>query len=569
MTQVPALPPTPHDALDAKVQRVKAKADEWARLPVADKAKLLVGMVPAMHAISHEWVDTACAAKSIDPRSNTAAEEWLAGPIITLRNMRLLHRTLAAIADGGGAPIGKMATRPDGRVEVEVFPTDGMDKALFTGFSAKCLMEAGVDEKATRARQASFYKQKDPKGSVAVILGAGNVASIPPTDTLHKLFVEGRVCVLKMNPVNEYVGPLLERAFAPLIERGYLEIAYGGGDVGKYLVEHALVDDIHITGSDKTHDLIVWGPPGAERDRRKREHDPLLKKSITSELGNVSPVAIVPGEYRDDELWFVARNVASMVQNNASFNCNAAKILITSAAWPQLAQFRDLVRRAMKTAPVRSAYYPGAADRYAQLTAGHHVEKFGEERPGALQWAYITGLDPKATDERIFDTEPFCGILSDVSLEAGEPAAFLDAATTFMNERLWGTLNAMIVIHPKTEAQPAVAAALDRAIVALQYGTVSINHWPAVGYGLVSPPWGGHPSATLEDIQSGVGWVHNTYLLEGIEKSVVRGPLVVKPTPAWFFDHKSARELGEKLTDFYLAPSWFKVPGLALTALRG
>ena len=47
-------------------------------------------------------------------------------------------------------------------------------------------------------------------------------------DALYKMFVEGMVCVLKMNPVNEYLGPYLERALEPLIARGYLRIVYGG-----------------------------------------------------------------------------------------------------------------------------------------------------------------------------------------------------------------------------------------------------------------------------------------------------------------------------------------------------
>lgn len=31
-----------------------------------------------------------------------------------------------------------------------------------------------------------------------------------------------------MNPINDYLGPLLARAFAPLVERGYVQFAYGG-----------------------------------------------------------------------------------------------------------------------------------------------------------------------------------------------------------------------------------------------------------------------------------------------------------------------------------------------------
>ena len=56
------------------------------------------------------------------------------------------------------------------------------------------------------------------RARVALVLGAGNVASIGPLDVVHKLFVEGQVALLKLNPVNEYLGPFFEEAFADLIE---------------------------------------------------------------------------------------------------------------------------------------------------------------------------------------------------------------------------------------------------------------------------------------------------------------------------------------------------------------
>src|SRR4029077_19289792 len=120
-------------------------------------------------------------------------------------------------------------------------------------------------------------------------------------------------------------------------------------------------------------------------------------------------------------------------------------------------------------------------------------------------------------------------------------------ATRFMNDRLWGTLNAMLVVPPKLEAEPHVKAAVDRAVLDLRYGTVAINHWPALGFAFGTTPWGGHPSATLEDIQSGKGWVHNTFMLEDVEKCGIPGPLVVKPKPTWFANHKTAAEIGRKL----------------------
>jgi aldehyde dehydrogenase (NAD(P)+) len=169
----------------------------------------------------------------------------------------------------------------------------------------------------------------------------------------------------------------------------------------------------------------------------------------------------------------------------------------------------------------------------------------------------------------LYQVEPFCGVLCETALGSSDPVEFLNAATSFMNDRVWGTLNAAIVISPRDEARPAVAAALDRAIVELRYGTVAINHWPALGYGLITPPWGGHPSATLENIQSGLGWVHNTFLLDGLDKSVVRGPITLWPRPAWFHDNAMSHEIGRRLVGFEGAPGWLKVPGIALAALRG
>jgi acyl-CoA reductase-like NAD-dependent aldehyde dehydrogenase len=403
-----------------------------------------------------------------------------------------------------------------------------------------------------------------------LILGAGNVSSIPPTDALYKLFAEGYVSLIKMNPVNEWVGPHLEKAFKPFIDRGFMRIAYGAGDVGKYLVEHQGVSDVHITGSNHTHDLIVWGPPGEERERRKRENNPVLKKRITSELGNVSPVAVVPAQYSAGELEFMAKNVAAMITNNASFNCNAAKLLITAEGWPQRDQFMQHIERTLSETPTRLAYYPGAFDRYQKLTANREtVKKFGGGDDKNLPWTILYGVDSAKKDEPLFSTEPFCSILSETRLDAKEPAEFVTKATAFMNDTLWGTLNAMFLVPPKLENSGEVGAAIDRAIVDLQYGTVAINHWPAVVFATMSPAWGGHPSATLQDVQSGIGWVHNTYLLEGFEKSVLRGPLTVFPKPAWFGDNKKVAAIGKKLLRFEHSPSWLKVPSIAITALQG
>jgi aldehyde dehydrogenase (NAD(P)+) len=293
----------------------------------------------------------------------------------------------------------------------------------------------------------------------------------------------------------------------------------------------------------------------------------VLKRPISSELGNVSPVMIVPYAYADHELAFMAANVATMVTNNGSFNCNAAKMLITSRAWPQRDAFLGLVARELAQAPARQAYYPGAFERYARLTAGRDLNIPGPAGDGQLPWTIIREVDTGQAGDPLFHVEPFCGILSDAPLGSGDPVEFLDRATRFCNDTLWGTLNAAVFIHGRLERDPSVGGALERAITELRYGTVAVNHWPAIGYAVGSLPWGGHPSATLRDIQSGLGWVHNSFMLEGIDKAIIRGPLVVRPRPLWFRGNPKASRVARQMVQQERAPSWRRMARVLGAAL--
>ena len=60
-----------------------------------------------------------------------------------------------------------------------------------------------------------------------------------------------------LNIIKEAFG--CRKAFAPLVEAGFVAFAYGGAEQGRFLCHHKLVDRIHLTGSAKTYDAIVWG----------------------------------------------------------------------------------------------------------------------------------------------------------------------------------------------------------------------------------------------------------------------------------------------------------------------
>jgi hypothetical protein len=570
MTAAEKLAPTPQEQLDATLQRLKEGSRAFVKLSIDERIRLCEAMRQGYRAVAEASVIAACRAKGIDPESPLAGEEWLGGPMVTIRNLRLLAQSLEDVKRHG-APLldpSWISRLPDGRLAVQVFPNSKLEGMLLAGHQAHVHMEEGLTEQGLRERQASFYK-KPHEGRLCVVLGAGNVNSIPPTDVVHKLFVEGTVCILKMNPVNEYLGPFVERAFAPAIERGFFAVVYGGADVGRHLVEHPLTDEVHITGSDRTHDLMVWGPPGPEREERMKKGAPLLQKEISSELGNITPVVVVPGPWSEADLDFQAANIAGMVANNASFNCNSAKLLTVPRDWEGRERLLSGIEKALGRCGPRQAYYPGAEDRWKQFTASRPgLRLLGEAKPGHLPWALIPDVDPKTASDAVFNQEPWCAVLSETRLPGDSPSTFLAEAVRFLNQNVWGTLAVTLVVHGKTLKDPVHGPAVEKAIRELRYGAVVLNTWAGAVFGLGTTPWGGHPSATLANIQSGRGFVHNTFMLEGIEKCVLRAPHRATPVHPWFPGHRTVHQLGRKLVDFEMEPSWLKIPGIAASAMR-
>lgn len=564
-------PPTSTAALQAAITRVRDSAREFARLSLDERIALLRSLRDGYFAIAEESVRLACAYKGHDLDSPHAGEEWLAGPMVTLRVLRLTEQTLRDLKETGAPRLSPKWLRqlPGGRLAVRVMPSDRFDGVLLSRHVGECYMMEGVTAQNLEDHQASFYKTPH-QGRVCVVLGGGNVNAIPPTDVISKMFVEGTVCLLKMNPVNGYLGPLIERAFAPLIARGFLAVVHGGAAEGSVLVNHPSVDEVHITGSDKTHDALVWGPAGPEREARKAKNDPLLKKVVTSELGNITPCIVVPGPWDAASLDSQARSTAGMVCNNASFNCNAAKLLVTSRAWSQRQDFLDRLAGHLATGGVRKAWYPGAAERWKAFTEGRKdLKVVGTPQEGHLPYALITDVDRAQLDDKVWSQEPWCTVLSETALETGDVPAFCEEATSFLNGKVWGTLAAMVLVHPETMQAPKHAEAVERMIRELRYGTVAVNTWAGAAFALGHAPWGGHPGSTLADIQSGRGWVHNTFMLEDIEKFVLRGPVRAFPLLPWFAGHRSAHRLGRRLTELEYAPSWLKVPGVAMAGLTG
>ena len=552
------IPPTPIDRVDAMVERVSSRKDDWVKVGIPERIAYLQKCIDGVLAVAQGWVDDGCRVKGLTPGDPLCGEEWVAGPFQTIRNARLLVHALEHL---GQPKPPKVTARQDGQLVARVFPASMQDRVMFGGFEAEVWLEPGRP-----ATQGRIYREPSPHGSVSLVLGAGNVSSIAPMDALYKLFVENEVVILKMNPVNAHVGPHLEQAMKALIDDGLLAICYGGAQVGGHLANHPKVDTLHVTGSDRTYDAIVWGASPEEQARRKQADDPVNRRPFSAELGCVTPVIVVPGPWSDSDLEFQARHVASMVAQNASFNCNAAKVLVVAKGWLQRDAFLKKVREALANTPSRKAYYPGAQDRYDGFLAKYpNAVAFGARSESVVPWTLIPDV-PAKNGEYALTSEAFCGVLAEVALDATDPREFLEKATAFANDDCWGTLSCMILVHPSTQRD--YASELDRAIANLRYGGIGVNCWAGIVYGLVATTWGAYPGHSPKDIQSGSGVVHNTYLFDYPQKSVVRAPFRIRPKPAWFADHKSLATMGKKLTTMEAAPTWGKLVGVAIEAFK-
>ncbi len=558
-----------HATLDRLIGELRAGAARWAALDLPARAGVLAGTRDAIAATSTEWAEEASKAKRLDPEDPYAAEEWMSGPYAALTMADAFAQSLDRLARGGSTLDGaRLTTAPDGRVAVRVLPERLQQRVLFNGFHAEVWMQPGETAESVRAKAGLGQLRLGEDGGVGLVLGAGNISSIGPADVLYELLAENRASLLKLNPTFQSLLPMLERAFAPLIDLGVVRVVNGDGAVGSYLVDHPGIDKVHITGSGLTHDAIVWGS-GAEGARRRAANEPKLAKPITSELGGVSPVIVVPGEWSAADLRFQAEHVVTMRLHNAGHNCIAAQELVVSADWAQKGAFLDAIREVLDQLPARKPWYPGSDARVAQAEASHP----GYEEHNGRVLAEV----PATGEDELCEVEYFGPVLGWTELP-GTGADFLDAAVEFANTKLFGTLGANLIIAPRERR--ALGRDFDEALVRLRYGTIAVNAWTAVGFLFAHAPWGGFPGHTLQEIGSGIGVVHNAHLLAGTERTVVTGPFrpfpasiaggesSLFPKPPWFLTARSGLATGRLLAEYAKKPGWGRLIPTLLSAFK-
>lgn len=555
------------DELDRALEELGRGVERWAALPLRDRAALLERTHARIREHAEDWARAAMHAKGTPPEAE--GEEWLSGPYSALGGFAVAAQSLRALAEGRSPAAGlKEGTAPGGRVTFQVLPTSPIDRLLLHGFSAAVWMPPGVSADQARLEAGLGARRVGQSGGVGLVLGAGNISSIGPLDVLYELVAFNRASMLKLNPTFAGLSDTYEKALAPLIEADVLRIVNGAAAVGSHLAHHPDVVHLHITGSGITHDAIVWGT-GTEATERRAAGRPALAKPISSELGGVAPIIVVPGKWSKADLRYQAEHVATMRLHNSGHNCVAGQALVLSDDWPQREAFLQQLRRVLDDLPPRAPWYPGA-DR--KLEAARAAYPQAEDHHGRL----LVEVSERTSPD-LLATEYFGPVLGHTALP-GTGADFLRAAVAFANDRLDGTLGANVLVRPRDRRR--LGPAFEEAIATLRSGTVAINAWTGLAFTLPGAPWGAFPGNTIDEVGSGIGVVHNGHLFDRPERTVVTGPfrpaprsltrgeLALTPKPPWFSTARTGAETSRLMTAFLGRPAYRRLPRIVASALR-
>jgi acyl-CoA reductase-like NAD-dependent aldehyde dehydrogenase len=558
---------TSPEAIQDALKVLQANKDKWITTDIDERITILDEIRRDLLTVTDRWIALCTEAKGIPAHTHGEVFEW--GMLATIFSMLAqLRQSLKDIKKYGRPQIaGPVFMRSDGQVAAKVFPRTKLDSMFSPGLSIEVRMEPGVSIEETLQTQAQIYRERSSQGAVSLVLGAGNASLLQVADFLYKLFIANHVVILKLNPVNAYLGPLMEKAFRALINKGFFHIVCGGAEEGSYLCHHPMVDEIHLTGSDKTFEAIVFGS-GVEGAERKAKKKPLITKPVTGELGNITPIIIVPGPWSNDDIRKQAVKLVSWLALNAGCNCFTPRVLVQHKNCAQREALIKAIGDVMANLETCQAYYPGTRERHAAFISAHpDARQFGDASHGHLPWTLIEGVDSSNTNDICFKTEAFCSLFAETALEAVSIPEFIDRAVDFVNGTLWGTLTATILIHPKSLLDTEISASLERALTNLRYGTVSINELSIMAYLPGTAPWGGFPGHDIYDVQSGIGVINNYLMFDRPRKTVMRGPFI--KTDPFLITFRHSSEFGKKYTYYLAAPSIWKLPGMLWTLLRG
>ena len=460
-------PPSSAPKLDEAVARAREGAARLLRLSLDERVALARSMQAGYLAVARESVHAACAAKGIPLGTPLEGEEWTTGPWMVVRHLRLIEQALLGLKHAGNTPVGERGQTADGRLDRAGVSGRRHRRHPVQGRAGGCAYAGRCDRPGPRRYPSPLLQGKHPRRARGARPGRRQRQRHPFDGRHHQALQRGQGLRPQDEPGERLSGSVPRARLCRCHPRG-LSSRWSTAARRRARISPATRAWTRSTSPAPTGPTTrsCGARPAPSATARKREGRPITTKPVTAELGGVAPVLVVPGPYSDKELAFQAEDVASGLTFNASFDCNANRVVVLPRGWPRRDQFLAFLRAALERAADRQAYYPGARERLERFA---RRPRLPHRRQGRGLSALDRGAGTRSTvpaTEPLFREESFAPVIAETAVGSADPAEFLEAAVRFANDRLWGTLSAGLVVHPRSMKDPAAAAAVERAIAA-------------------------------------------------------------------------------------------------------
>ncbi len=540
--------------IDRFISTLRTKSKEFNSINNVQLASMLDETISNIKEVSYFWA-TICSDNKGTTKTPAEGEEWLGGPFASVLATQYYIKSLTNDDDLNDENFNNSEN------SYKVFPNNFIESITFPFISAKVFFNKSMSfDEINKFR--GFSKRYDIEPSITLVLGAGNFSSIPYLDVLYHLITRRSVILLKLNPVNEYLKPVFEKVFKNFIERGYIIVTNGNINESKYMATHPGINHIHLTGSDKTYEDIVYGKELTGNERSIKTVTKINSKTITSELGNVTPIIIHPGKWSTSDIKYQARKIVTGKLNNNGFNCIAAQVVVLPDGWGHTDTLIKYVKYYMNKVKDRKAYYPDSIERLTKLEKDKSYERVNSL---SCSTPHLT-REIKAYNKYELD-EVWSSTIYFRKIGYSSAEDYVKKATDYCNNELWGNLGVSVII--KDHNNKFNKHITNSYIENLRYGTIAINEWAAIGYIIPQLPWGGFPGNKDNDIQSGQSFVHNSMLFESPLKGIVETKFRISRLidPPWFITNKKSRRLFMNLTYFQINNTKINLIKLIFSAL--
>ena len=538
--------------VDRSISTLRLNSQEFANLTNEELSAMFLTSIENIKTIAYFWATIGADNKGIKG-STAEGEEWLGGPFASTIALQYYIDYLKN-------DIKFIDEKSISENKINVFPNKNIEKLLFPYVTADIHFNKNMSiEDILNAR--GFGNRLGFKKGITLILGAGNVSSIPLLDTIYDMVVNRHCILLKLNPVNEYLKPVFEKVFENFISRGYMIVTTGDTEISTYMTNHLGITNMHLTGSDKTYEKIVYGSVLPEKDKGKKSLTKRNKKPFTTELGNVTPFIIHPGNWSSGEIKYQARKIVTAKLNNNGFNCIAAQVIVLPKEWKHSEKLVEAIKKQLSNEKDRLAYYPDSLNNLNNLLSEKNVQQVNDESCATPHLTKDLDLNDHYENNEVWSSALFFKYI-----DYENEQEYVSNSIDYVNNVVWGNLGVAVLIKKHNSRKNKEL--LNSYVQNLNYGTVAINEWPALGFIIPTLPWGGYPGNKDSDIQSGQGYVHNALFFEsplkGVLYSKFKLPLI---DPVWFTSNKKGRKVFKNLTYYQIENSKINLIKLLFSAL--